>query len=901
MRISPQRWAEIEPHFDAVIELDEAARDAYLADLDSRDAALADDLRGLLRERAGDLADLPARAADLLHAAGSERGGAPDLADRRIGPWRVVRVVARGGMSVVYLGERADGKFDQQVAVKVMHWTGGARAMERFRLEQQTLARLAHPAITRIFDSGVTEDGLPYFVMEYVDGAPITRAAARRGLDLRERLRLFVRLCGAVHGAHQRLVVHRDLKPDNVLMTRDGHVKVLDFGIAKWLTGEEDTAALTRHGESLLTPQYASPEQFLDQPVTTATDVYALGLLLYELLAGRPPYELAGKTLTEQRRLVCEQEPQRLSASADDAHTRRQLHGDLDTICAKALQKDPARRYDSAAALADDLRRHLDGLPVLAAPDSAAYRASRFVRRHRVSVTVAALAALGLVAAAVTTAWQAGIAARERDRARAEAARSEEIVEFLVGALEQANPYADDGGSVTIREALERTAERIDGELVDQPEVRARVYTTLARVFSHIGEVRRARGYGLQAIRLADSVFGASSVMAASARLQTSRVVAQSSPESALVIEREAIADLEPLRDRDARLMLANVLEDHALHVEQVVSRDSGLILHRRALEIRESLLDDPHSDLARSWHHIASSQSSLGDPAAGASFANAARLWKATFGADHPNYASTLNNWAIWLANNGEPDSAEVIYREALAISRRRLGSDGSGLALPLNNIGQLALQRGRIDSARAYLAEAAGLLRGGEGSVTPLAATMLNLGLAAFLQGDYAAAEANYREGRALFAGRFGDGHEFVAIADAYVGRALWMQGRPAEAERLLLRAMKVFERDRPQLASRLVAARTWCGRMWLESDPERGEAMLRSAVELARDLPEHSPERGEAMVALGAHLKAQGRMEEGTELVRTGCMSLIAAHGESHPMTRWAVAALGSGSTL
>jgi len=898
VRITPQRWAEIEPHFDAALDLDEAAREAYLADLEARDAALVADLRELLRERAQEWSALPA---DLLSAAGEERGGA-DLSDRRIGPWRIVRVVGRGGMSVVYLGERTDGKFEQQVAVKVMHWTGGARAMERFRLEQQTLARLAHPAITRIFDSGVTEDGLPYFVMEYVDGVPITRAAAERGMDVRARLRLFVRLCGAVHGAHQRLVVHRDLKPDNVLLTRDGHVKVLDFGIAKWLTDEEEPAALTRHGESLLTPQYASPEQFLDQAVTTATDVHALGLLLYELLAGRPPYDLAGKTLTEQRRLVCEQEPERLSARPVDPQMRRELQGDLETICAKALQKDPVRRYDSAAAMADDLRRHLDGLPVQAAPDSAAYRASRFVRRHRVPVTIAALAALGLIVAAVTTAWQAGVAASERDRARAEAARSEEIVEFLVGALEQANPYADDGGSVTVREALERTAERIDGELVDQPDVRARVYTTLARVFSHIGEVRRAQGYGMQAIRLADSVFGAASGAAASARLQTARAVAQSNVDSAMVIEREAIADLEGLHDSDSRLMLANVLEDHAIHLEQVVGRDSGLVLHMRALEIRGAILDDPHSDLARSWHHIATAQSGLGDPAAGASFAEAARLWKATLGADHPNYASTLNNWAIWLDNNGMPDSAEVVYREALAIARRRLGPDAEGLAMPLNNIGKLALHRGRIDSALAYLGEAAGLLRGGEGSATPLAATVLNLGLAEFLQGHYAAAESYYREGRALFAGRFGEDHEFVAIADAYVGRALWMQGRTAEAERRLTRAMRAFERDQPRLASRLVAARTWCGRMWLERDPGRGEAMLRSAVALAREhLPAHSAERGEAMVALGAHLQSRGSAEEGVLLARDGYMCLLAAHGESHPMTRWAVAALGSGSTL
>jgi serine/threonine-protein kinase len=206
--ISPQRWAQLEPHFDAVLDLDEGAREAYLVRLAAQDAALAADLRGLFESRVEHLESLPARAADLLSAAGAHEDAPPDLADRRIGPWRVMRTIGRGGMSVVYLAGREDGKFEQKAAVKVMHWTGGARAIERFRQEQQTLARLDHPSITRIFDSGVTDDDLPYFVMEWVEGLPITAAAVERGMGVRERLRLFVRLCEAVHSAHQRLVVH---------------------------------------------------------------------------------------------------------------------------------------------------------------------------------------------------------------------------------------------------------------------------------------------------------------------------------------------------------------------------------------------------------------------------------------------------------------------------------------------------------------------------------------------------------------------------------------------------------------------------------------------------------------------------------------------------------------------
>jgi len=900
--VSPQRWAQIEPHFDAVLDLDETAREAYLGRLAAEDPALAADLRGLLAGKDGGLGDLPGRAEALLAAAaGSAQRADPDLANRKIGAWRLIRVIGRGGMSVVYLAEREDGKFDQQVAVKVMHWTGGVRAIERFRLEQQTLARLDHPSITRIFDSGVTEDGLPYFVMEWVEGVPITRAAADRGMDVRERVRLFVRLCVAVHSAHQRLVVHRDLKPDNVLMTGDGNVKVLDFGIAKWLTDEEQAAALTRHGEGLLTPQYAAPEQFLEQPVSTATDVYALGLLLYELLSGTQPYELKGKSLTEQRRLVCEQEPERPSSRPRDPVRRRELQGDLDTICGKALQKDPARRYDSAAAMADDLRRYLDGLPVQAAPDSAAYRASRFVRRHRVSVTIASLAAAGLIVAAATTAWQARVAAHERDRARIEAAQSEEILNFLIGSLEQANPYADDGGVVTVKEALDRSADRLETELSDLPAVRARMYTMLARVFSHIGETRRGGSFGIQAIHLADSLFGPSSLEAAAARLQTARAVGSSSLDSAITFDAEGIQALEGKRDRDSRLMLANLYEDLGYYVGQKQGGDTSLVLQRRALEIRESILDGPHADLARSHHHVATELSALGDPGAGAEFEKAAELWKATLGASHPNYASTLNNWAIWLERAGLPDSAAAVYRRSLLIARRTLAGT-RGLATQLNNMGRLSLTRGQVDSARAYLSEAIELLGTSEGSDLPVAASMLNLGTADYLQGDYAGAEAHYRDGRSLFVRLYGPDHVYVAVADSYIGRALWKQARTTEAERLLTRSMRVFEKQLPALAPRLVAARTWAGRLWMDDDPARAEERLRDAVELAREqLSQNSAERGEAEVALGVCLTRRGAREEGTLLLQQGYESLRAVHGEAHPLTQWAMTELSGAGTL
>jgi serine/threonine-protein kinase len=905
VKISPERWAQLEPHFDAVIDLDEPEREAYVVRLAGEDASLAEDLRRLMRARfaGGRFEDLPSEAPDLLSAAAADRGD-PDLANRQVGPYRIVRTIGRGGMSVVYLAERTDGKFEQQVAVKVMHWTGGSRAIERFRMEQQTLARLDHPSITRIFDSGVTDDGLPYFVMEWIDGQPITRAVTDLAPGVRDRARLFVRICEAVHSAHQRLVVHRDLKPDNVLMTRDGNVKVLDFGIAKWLTEDEDDAqaAFTRHGEGLLTPQYAAPEQYLDQPVTTATDIYALGLLLYELLVGRPPYELAGKPITEQRRLVCEQDAAPLSTRAENPRLARELSGDLQTICAKALQKEPGRRYDSAAALAGDLRRYLDGQPVLAAPDSAGYRASRFVRRHKAPVAIAALATLGLIAAAGITAWQARIASSERDKARVEAAHSQKIVDFLVGSLEQSNPYADDGGAVTVRDYLERSSERIDTELADQPEVRALVYTTIARVFAHTGERRRGQSFADRAIELSDSLYGRRSVEAAAARYEMARILVHSDIDSAMHLRLETIADLEGRKDDRARLLLADLLEGYSLDLSQRTLFDSALTVQKRSLAIRTELRESPHTDLARAHHYMAALRSGMNDPGAGADFARAAEEWKATLGPNHPNYGATINNWAIWLEGRGQPDSAEALYAEALEIDRKTLAPTSPDLASRYNNIGRLALNRGRLGEAEAYLNEAAAILRQSEASDLQLAAAITNLGLAAFLREDYAEAEARYREGRAMFVRRFGEDHVYTAVADSYIGRTLWQTGRLAEAERLLARAAGVFEAHQPSLAPRLAATRTWYGRLLAERDPARAEEQLRAALDVAAEhLVENSPARGEAETALGQCLVKRGANEEGMMRLESGYTRLLAAHGERHPMTQWALSSLRSPQTL
>jgi non-specific serine/threonine protein kinase/serine/threonine-protein kinase len=420
-------WRRLDQLFGEASELPAPDREEWLNALAPEDQPLAAELRSLLaaHDRGGDFLQAAVEQAERALGGGPE----PELLGRRIGAYRLVRLLGRGGMGAVYLAERADEAFRQRVAIKLLPWAlATAEARHRFQLERQTLARLEHPHIARLLDGGETADGLPYLVMEYVDGEPIDQFCQRQDLDLVRRLRLFREVCGAVAHAHRNLVVHRDLKPGNILVTADGAVKLLDFGIAKLLPGAEtdETLPLTLAGRLLLTPLFASPEQVRGEPVTTATDVYALGLLLFRLLVGAHPYRFATESPVEVVRVVCDQPPPRPSVAATAGTAglglpalRRRLRGDLDNIVLKALRKEPERRYASVEALAEDLRRYLEQLPVRARPDTPGYRAAKFARRHRLGLAAAALIAASLLGGLLATARQARIAERRFQDVRA--------------------------------------------------------------------------------------------------------------------------------------------------------------------------------------------------------------------------------------------------------------------------------------------------------------------------------------------------------------------------------------------------------------------------------------------------------------------------------------------------
>jgi eukaryotic-like serine/threonine-protein kinase len=485
MRPFPERSGRRRELFLAALELAPEERTAFL-DRECPEPELRLDVLSLLAayERAGSFleAPLPGSEGDGDSVAAEELEVELErLIGERVGAWRLTERLGEGGMGVVYLGERDDGAFAQKVAVKLLRpGTVSGPLLRRFHAERATLARLEHPNVARLLDGGTTATGLPYLVMEHVDGLPIDAWCDERRLDVPARLRLFLQVCEAVQHAHRHLVVHRDLKPSNILVDEHGNAKLLDFGIAAFLPGSDlATTRLTRAQQLVFTPEYASPEQIRGEPVSTATDVYALGLLLYELLVGRLPYPAAGATLGELARLVCEVEPERASTAvvrlgASEAsggtgavsvaasrvttprRLRRRLRGDLDNVLTMALRKEPERRYPSVERFAEDIRRHLAGLPVSARPERLLYLTGKFVRRHRVAVAASLLAALGLLGGLATAAWQARVAERQRALAEDRFEQVRQLADSLLFELHDA--IADLPGATPARRLLVQRA-----------------------------------------------------------------------------------------------------------------------------------------------------------------------------------------------------------------------------------------------------------------------------------------------------------------------------------------------------------------------------------------------------------------------------------------------------------
>jgi serine/threonine-protein kinase len=706
---------------DELLDLDPDARALRLDALDASEPALAALVRRLLeaatRTEEVDFDRWRRAAADL--GAGDPRPPvAEPAAGERLGAWRIVAPLARGGMSRVFVAERVEGGFHQRAALKLFTASAldGESLARRFEQERQILAAIEHPNIARVLDGGVAPDGRPFLVLELVEGEPIDDWCSRRGLGLDARLELLSKVARTVQHAHRNLIVHRDLKPSNVMVTGDGTVKLLDFGIAKVLEGSSALAGValaapeTRTTARPLTPAYASPEQIRGDTISTASDVYQLGLLLYELVAGRPAHVFREDSLRELERVVCEADPPRLARRAvtltGTGERGVRIPADLETIVFKALQKDPARRYGSAEQLAEDLDRFLADEPVRARPDTVAYRVRKFVRRHRLAVGLSSLVAVLVAASAVALAFQARRLAAERDRARDAAARAEAVTRFVVGLFEGNDPDVSPGRIPDARELLVRGAERLESELRGQPVL-------LREMLGHVAEMnlrmfeaataeplaRRALALAEEAVRSGDASAGADLARARflvgwAAHEQGRYAEAADHYAAALAAADTAAgaaADLEPL----VRLGLGRTLAALDRPREAVAEIEAAV---RR---FEESAAPDPVL-LGNAWQELGGVQYDAGEVgAAVASMERALAVLTRAFGAEDPRIAFALNDLAFMLEADGQPRRAAELYRRAVDLERRRSGDASPRVATILHNQARVAATLGDVEES--------------------------------------------------------------------------------------------------------------------------------------------------------------------------------------------------------
>jgi serine/threonine protein kinase len=876
--IQPDRWRQIDTLFAEALERPAGEREAFLA------AACAGDAE-LLRAVEELLAADEESATFLERPAGELLGFVPEL-EGRLGPYRLLRRLGDGGMGTVYLARREDEHYERDVAVKVIRsGVQSPEALHRFFAERQILARLEHPNIARLYDGGSTEDGRPYLVMELVEGVPVDQYCDDHQLSIDQRLDLFRRICAAVQYAHQNLLVHRDLKPANILVTAEGEPKLLDFGIAKRLEpGSSTVPNRTQTGLRMMTPVYASPEQVRGEAIATTSDVYALGVLLYELLAGRSPYRVVNGLPHEIERAICEQEPERpslaLFRAVADAPSpeeiararrtrpqalRRRLRGDLDNIVLMALRKEPGRRYGSAAQLARDIESHLQSLPVMARADTLPYRARKFARRHRAGVAAASLVVLLVAGFIVSLIVQGRRIAQERDKARYS-------LSFLLDTFKDADPYHTKGERLTADEIMTRGSERVSRDLSQQPDVQAALMDSIGEIERGLGRYDRAEPLLERGLALRRETFGPSSLEVADSLEHLSR----------LKQERSALAEAEEML--------------------------------RQAVAIKRSRLGDRRVETARALNQLGELLVAKGGAAEAEKLhREALSIAMRVEGAVGPTVGESLLSLAKSKKDLGNYAAAERIARQGLVVERRVLSPQDPSLYRFQTNIAEVLIDAGKFKEAEGLLRASLKAQRKILGREHPDATvTLANLAMALYHQQRWAESEAANREALAIVRTQFGPSHWLVDAIQGNLANSVDAQGRSAEAIVYLRQTLEIRQRnfgpEHPMVAQvflllaaahrrlkeypqairfarqgldilekihdpHVSSALREVGRDYLEQGkPAKAEPYLRRSFEIRREqLPPNHLDLAKIELTLARCLSELGRTEEAESLLR------------------------------
>jgi eukaryotic-like serine/threonine-protein kinase len=810
MKISVTTWNAISTLFDEALDLEPAARPAWLERLQTTKPELAPSVRRLLAAHATTgSSDVLSRLPTIDSLTGTENVLEEQLglvADDRVGPYQLKRELGAGGMADVWLAARADGAFARDVALKLPRFSRLRRDLAvRFAREREILARLEHPHIARLYDAGVSDDGLPYLAMEFVDGQPINTYSTAKGLSIKEKLGLILQAASAVAYAHSLLVVHRDLKPSNIFVNIEGQVRLLDFGIAKLLQGElAKESQLTIHVGRALTLDYASPEQIRGEPIGVASDVYSLGVVAYELLTDAKPYRLKRQSAAALEEAIASVDVRLASLATSDARARHLLKGDLDAILNKALKKNVAERYHSVEAFARDIERYLAHLPVQAQPDRAGYRMRKFLDRNRLAASAAGVIALSIVAGAGVATWKA-IEARD---ARI---RAERVKELIGSIFESANPYVSGKSELTVRDLLKHGVERVERDLGGEPAVSAELLGLLSSSYRSLGDVDLALAASIRANELAAVAYAADHPL----RARALRVLAEAhsykgNDEEARRLVGEAIAIQRRLGDEGvpelarslgllASLVLAQGREQDAIGFAQ----ESAQALVRVRGE-RDPASIAAIGELSNKLMIGRRNKEALTEAQ------RAHRLARAAFAdPDHPLTTHQLSHYAYALQANGQNQEARDKWRSVVESNKRTFNPRGPQVAASLVGLGRSEEFLGNLKSALSSYEDSLAMMEGyGVKASSELAVRYFSIGRVA-LQARQPLKAVSFLEG-AIKQGTAAYGAKSARVRDAenLYAAALIYAGRLPEAETMLMRQIAEARQNKADALPRSLA---------------------------------------------------------------------------------------------
>ncbi len=790
------RWINVKDIFNKAVALNEAAREKYLSEVCTGDEELKKEVISLLNsfETSGDFLDNP----DNILEQDNQTSKDPYL-NKKISSYNLERLIAAGGMGFVYLGVRSDGEFTQKVAVKLIKNNFTSEyLLHRFQNERQTLANLNHPYIANLLDGGTTQEGIPYFIMEFIDGVPIDKYCDYNNLSIKERLEIFIKICSAVSYAHKNLIVHRDLKPSNILVTKDGNPKLLDFGIAKILNQDNPLAAdQTQTAVWNLTPDYASPEQVKGENITTSSDVYSLGVLLYKLLSGHHPYKIDSYLPNEITKIVCNTEPEKPSTiifsgekSSDEKDNLFQsspeqiskmrkagidkiskiLSGDLDNIVLMALRKEHERRYSTVEQFAEDINRYLRGLPVIARSDTIKYRAAKFIQRHKFGVSAFLIIFLLLITGIIGISWQANVAAKQRDKAEIEAQKVEKINSFLKEMLSSADP-TNEGKDVKVIDVLNNAVKKIDGNLYSQPEIRASIRTTIGITFQNLGYYNESALQLKKALNTRRNLYG------------------------------------------DKNYKTAQSMKNLALVLNYQGEYKKSESLYLKAVSVYEELDSINSPVYGEALNDFGTLYMDLGNyPQALSNYNIAMRIFKKTYGNTDPQVVAVLNNIALAYDYKGEPDSAEKFYINALEIEKQRNDGESYSVSHLLNNLAFIYFENKKYEKALGYFEQALQIRRKLLGDNHPdVALSTYNTGCVYYYTNNFDKALNMIDTAISIWKKSIPSDHPLLGGAYFWKGKIYNRENQPKQALQYLVKSLKI--RLKKNKGDIFLIARTRC----------------------------------------------------------------------------------------